>query len=72
MLHDYGSRDHGFIAVNKRMRERLLAIIHGEGTHVAVPLQGSGTFAVEAMLTTFVPASGKLLVLVNGAYGHRA
>jgi 2-aminoethylphosphonate-pyruvate transaminase len=71
MLHDYGSRDHGFIAINKRMRERLLAIIHGEGTHVAVPLQGSGTFVVEAMVSTFLPASGKLLVLVNGAYGRR-
>ena len=71
MLHDYGSRDHGFIAVNRRMRERLLGIVDGEGTHVAVPLQGSGTFVVEAMISTFLPASGKLLVLVNGAYGRR-
>ena len=37
-----------------------------------VPMQGSGTFAVEAMLTTFVPKDGKVLVLINGAYGHRA
>ena len=35
-------------------------------------MQGSGTFAVEAMLTTFVPPDGKVLVLINGAYGHRA
>jgi 2-aminoethylphosphonate-pyruvate transaminase len=35
-------------------------------------MQGSGTFAVEAMLTTFVPRNGKLLLLINGAYGHRA
>jgi 2-aminoethylphosphonate-pyruvate transaminase len=35
-------------------------------------MQGSGTFAVEAMLTTFVPAAGKVLLLINGAYGHRA
>ena len=35
-------------------------------------MQGSGTFAVEAMLTTFVPRDGRVLVLVNGAYGHRA
>ena len=35
-------------------------------------MQGSGTFAVEAMLTTFVPANGKVLLLINGAYGHRA
>ncbi|MFT5657815.1 MAG: 2-aminoethylphosphonate-pyruvate transaminase, partial [Gammaproteobacteria bacterium] len=33
--------------------------------------QGSGTFVVEAMIGCFVPADGKLLILVNGAYGHR-
>ena len=33
--------------------------------------QGSGTFVVEAMIGTFVPPDGKLLVLVNGAYGKR-
>lgn len=71
MLHDYGSRDHGFIAVNRRMRAELLAIVGGQETHVAVPLQGSGTFVVEAMVSTFLPAGGKLLVLVNGAYGRR-
>ena len=42
------------------------------GTHVTVPMQGSGTFAVEAMLTTFVPPAGKVLLLINGAYGQRA
>jgi 2-aminoethylphosphonate-pyruvate transaminase len=71
MLHDFGSRDHGFIAVNKGLRERLIEIVGGQGTHVAVPLQGSGTFVVEAMVSTFLPATGKLLVLVNGAYGRR-
>jgi 2-aminoethylphosphonate-pyruvate transaminase len=71
MQHDYGSRDRHFIAVNRRVRERLVSIVHGEGTHVCVPLQGSGTFVVEAMIGTFVPADGKLLVLVNGAYGKR-
>ncbi len=35
-----------------------------------MPLQGSGTFAVEAMLGTFVPRAGKLLILINGAYGQ--
>jgi 2-aminoethylphosphonate-pyruvate transaminase len=38
---------------------------------VCVPLQGSGTFIVEAMIGTLVPPAGKLLVLVNGAYGRR-
>ncbi|HTO81488.1 MAG TPA: 2-aminoethylphosphonate--pyruvate transaminase [Methylomirabilota bacterium] len=72
MLHDWGSRDAGFIAINRRVRERLVTLAGGEGTHVCVPVQGSGTFAVEAMLGTFVPKAGKVLILINGAYGKRA
>ena len=71
MLHDYGSRDLHFIDVNRRFRDRLVEMIEGTGTHVCVPLQGSGTFVVEAMLGNFVPRDGKLLLLVNGAYGQR-
>ena len=71
MLHDYGSRDATFIDLNARILERLVAIVNGVGTHVSVPLQGSGTFVVEAMIGNFVPADGKLLVLINGAYGQR-
>ncbi|MCP5153867.1 MAG: 2-aminoethylphosphonate--pyruvate transaminase [Ectothiorhodospiraceae bacterium] len=71
MLHDLGSRDRRFVAVNGGVRERLLAIIGGGEDFVCVPLQGSGTFVVEAMLGTLVPRDGRLLILVNGAYGHR-
>lgn len=71
MLHDFGSRDGRFIALNARLRSRLVAIAGGTGSHVCVPLQGSGTFVVEAMLGTFVPAGGKVLILANGAYGRR-
>ena len=69
--HDYGSRDRHFIDVNRQVRERLVAIAGGEGTHVCVPLQGSGTFVVEAMLGTFVARDGKVLILANGSYGQR-
>ena len=71
MLRDWGSRDRDFIALNARVRARLVELAGGAGSHVAVPLQGSGTFVVEAMLGTLVPKGGKLLVLVNGAYGQR-
>lgn len=71
-VHDWGSRDAAFLKINQSVLERLPEIVKGKGTHVTVPMQGSGTFAVEAMLTTFVPPSGKVLVLINGAYGHRA
>jgi 2-aminoethylphosphonate-pyruvate transaminase len=71
MLRDWGSRDRDFIALNARIRRRLLALARAEASHVCVPLQGSGTFVVEAMLGTLVPKGGRLLVLVNGAYGAR-
>ena len=72
MVHDWGSRDAAFLRINREVLDRLPEIVDGVGDYVTVPMQGSGTFAVEAMLTTFVPRSGKVLVLINGAYGHRA
>jgi 2-aminoethylphosphonate-pyruvate transaminase len=72
MVHDWGSRDAGFIAINSAVLARLPELIRGEDDFVTVPMQGSGTFAVEAMLTTFVPLEGEVLVLINGAYGSRA
>lgn len=72
MVRDWGSRDATFLRINKAVLDRLPEIIHGVGKFVTVPMQGSGTFAVEAMLTTFVPPKGKCLVLMNGAYGQRA
>ncbi|VBB69652.1 2-aminoethylphosphonate:pyruvate aminotransferase [invertebrate metagenome] len=72
MLRDFGSRDSLFMTLNRSVRERLLNLSGAAATHTCVPLQGSGTFAVEAMLGTLVPRTGGLvLVLVNGAYGRR-
>ena len=68
MVRDWGSRDTGFIALNRRVREMLLDVINARETHACVPLQGSGTFAVEAMLGTMVPKGGHVLVPSNGAY----
>ncbi len=71
MLRDWGSRDTEFIALNARVRARLVDIAGGGESHVCVPVQGSGTFAIEAAVGTLVPRNGKMLVLVNGAYGRR-
>jgi 2-aminoethylphosphonate-pyruvate transaminase len=71
MLRDWGSRDDDFIEMNRRVRARLVELAGGQGTHVCVPVQGSGTFAVEAAVGTLVPRAGKALILVNGAYGIR-
>ncbi|NBU45007.1 MAG: 2-aminoethylphosphonate--pyruvate transaminase, partial [Betaproteobacteria bacterium] len=72
MLRDWGSWDSDFIEVTSRVRRHLLDIIHGHDSHVVVPLQGSGTFSVEAAVTTVVPRDGHILVLDNGAYCKRA
>jgi 2-aminoethylphosphonate-pyruvate transaminase len=71
MLVDWGSWDAPFKALTAELCASLVAIPHGEDTHVCVPLQGSGTFAVEAAIGTLVPDSGKVLVPVNGAYCKR-
>jgi 2-aminoethylphosphonate-pyruvate transaminase len=71
MLRDWGSWDSQFNAVTAVVRDRLLAIVSAEGSHVCVPMQGSGTFSVEGAVNTLVPRDGHLLVLINGAYGKR-
>ncbi|MDH4290618.1 MAG: 2-aminoethylphosphonate--pyruvate transaminase [Aquincola sp.] len=72
MLRDWGSWDADFNAVTARVRTRLLDVIDGRDTHVVVPLQGSGTFSVEAAVATVTPRDAHLLVPDNGAYCKRA
>ena len=71
MLRDWGSWDAEFNAMTASVRRQLLGIIGGLDSHVVVPLQGSGTFAVEAAVGTLVPRDGHVLVLDNGAYCKR-
>ncbi|AZE12313.1 2-aminoethylphosphonate:pyruvate aminotransferase [Pseudomonas chlororaphis subsp. aureofaciens] len=71
MLLDWGSWDDRFNQLTASVCEQLLAIVNGAASHHCVPLQGSGTFAVEAAIGTLVPRDGKVLVLINGAYGKR-
>ena len=73
MLRDWGSWDDDFRALTADLRQRLLALLGNQASDFeCVPMQGSGTFGVEAMLGTFLPRDGKVLVLSNGAYGARA
>jgi len=72
MLKDWGSWDADFNAVTANLRARLLDVVHAHDTHVLVPLQGSGTFSVEAAVATLVPKNGHVLVPDNGAYCKRA
>lgn len=73
MLRDWGSWDDDFRAMTRRLRAGLIDLLGaGREDYDCVPMQGSGSYLVEAMLGSFVPASGKVLVLANGAYGLRA
>jgi 2-aminoethylphosphonate-pyruvate transaminase len=71
MLRDWGSWDADFNQITARVCARLLQIAYATDTHECVPLQGSGTFAVEAAIGTLVPRSGHVLVPLNGAYCQR-
>src|SRR3546814_19202430 len=71
MLHDWGSRDQEFIAFNRQVRECLVEIAGGAGPYTTVPIQGSGTFAVAAMIVPFLPRDRKPLHLVHGAHVRR-
>ncbi len=72
MLRDLGSRSMEFIALVADVRRRLVALADADpAVYTAVPMQGSGTFAIESVIGSAIPPDGRLLVLVNGAYGER-
>ncbi|WLD59142.1 2-aminoethylphosphonate--pyruvate transaminase [Salinispirillum sp. LH 10-3-1] len=71
MLRDWGSWDVDFNQLTADIGAYLLACANATETHVCVPMQGSGTFAVEATLGTLIAPTSKTLVLSNGAYGQR-
>ena len=57
MLRDWGSWDAAFNRMTQTVCADLVEIVHGENDYVCVPLQGSGTFAVEAAIGTLVPCA---------------
>ncbi len=72
MLRDLGSRDQEFIALVADVRRRLVEVAAADpDVYTAVLMQGSGTFAIESVIGSVIPPTGRLLVLVNGAYGER-
>jgi 2-aminoethylphosphonate-pyruvate transaminase len=71
MLRDWCTWDREYNDIVQDIRSQLVRLATSAPGYTAVLMQGSGTFAVEATITTMVPDSGKLLVLANGAYGRR-
>ncbi len=71
MLRDWGSWDDAFNQITASVCRDLVGVVHGGDGYACVPLQGSGTFAVEAAIGTLVPRQGRVLVPNNGAYCAR-
>ena len=71
MLRDWGSWDAAFNRITASLCRDLVDIVSGGDDYVCVPLQGSGTFSVEAAIGNVVPRNGKVLVPNNGAYCAR-
>lgn len=73
MVRDLGSRDTEFITVVSEIRRRLLSLAgqDNDTDYTAVLMQGSGTFGVESVISSAIPRDGKLLLIINGAYGKR-
>lgn len=74
MLRDWCTWDEDYNqGVVEDIRARLVRLSGSDpGAHTCVLMQGSGSFSVEACLTTMLPREGgKLLICANGAYGDR-
>jgi len=71
MLRDWGSWDSAFNEITGSICRDLVEVVHGGDEYACVPLQGSGTFAVEAAIGNLVPRAGRVLVPNNGAYCAR-
>lgn len=73
MLCDLGSRDYEFMSIVNEVRKELLTIasVSQEKGYESIIMQGAGTFGIESVLTSCIPETGKLLIIINGAYGRR-
>ena len=72
--HDYGSRDGTFMEALREIRDGLISLTgpDHERRFKSILIPGSGTYSVESVITSAVPKdNGRLLILVNGAYGQR-
>lgn len=71
MLKDWCTWDSDYNQIVQGIRKNLVSLATAQEGYTSVLMQGSGTFSVEATVSTAVPDDGKLLVLANGAYGQR-
>ncbi|MFS0594016.1 2-aminoethylphosphonate--pyruvate transaminase [Cytobacillus horneckiae] len=72
MLFDRCTWDNDYKEITQKIRRQLLDFAHASAEEYTVVLmQGSGTFAVESVMTTAISNEDKALIITNGAYGER-
>ncbi|WP_339295300.1 2-aminoethylphosphonate--pyruvate transaminase [Paenibacillus sp. FSL W7-1279] len=72
MLLDRCTWDDEYKSITQKIRSQLLALAGADQErYTAVLMQGSGTFAVEAVMTSTISKDDKVLIVTNGAYGER-
>lgn len=69
---DLCHREQEFTELQNKIRSDLLSVYQlPADLWTAIVFTGSGTSAMEAMMTSLVPAHGKVLIIENGVYGER-
>lgn len=73
MMTDWGSRERDYLELVQSIRKDLveLATETNREKYTTIIMQGSGTFGIESCIGSAIPKEGKLLILINGAYGKR-
>jgi len=69
--HDVCHRDSDYAGIVSGLKRKIRRVCRGGANHDVVLFSGSGTAAMEAALSSCVPANGTLLVISNGAFGER-
>ena len=62
MMVDLGSREEDFIKLNQLVCKNLIKIASAKN-YICVPIQGSGTFGIEAALLSVLKKNSKILII---------
>ncbi|TFH89601.1 aminotransferase class V-fold PLP-dependent enzyme [Vibrio ouci] len=70
-MKDIGSRTHLMRDVTLQIIDSLQSISELSSDYAAVLMQGSGTFSVEAMISSLLDEQAQVLILLSGEYSQR-
>lgn len=71
VIPDICPRERSFCDLYADVRRRLAELVGDPAEVAAIPIVGSGTTALEAVMVSLLPAGAQLLVIDNGDYGTR-